>query len=151
VIAKSLRNYLCITSLLGCKKSRSRIKHRIGHNWFVTDIYRSAVMQKQLLRLPHVQEVVGLSRSEIYRLISIGRFPRPVPLGERARAWDSDEIQGWVQSRINARTETIRTSEWICVVIELQSAARKRAWLSRLKKRVHILGADAHNTRQNSV
>jgi len=58
---------------------------------------------KQLLRLPQVQEIVGLSRSEIYRLISLSRFPRPVPLGERARAWDSDEIREWVQSRINAR------------------------------------------------
>jgi prophage regulatory protein len=58
---------------------------------------------KSLLRLPEVRRRVGLSRSEIYRLISLGRFPRGVPLGERIRAWDSDEIQIWIQARIDAR------------------------------------------------
>ena len=58
---------------------------------------------KQLLRLPQVKQAVGLSRSEIYRLIALGRFPRPVPLGDRARAWHSDEVSAWIQSRIDAR------------------------------------------------
>lgn len=60
-------------------------------------------MQKQLLRLPDVRRTVGLSRSEIYRLISLGRFPAPVPLGERIRAWDNDEVQEFVRERIAAR------------------------------------------------
>ncbi len=60
-------------------------------------------MPKQLIRLPQVRQQVGLSRSEIYRLISLGRFPRGIPLGERARAWDADEIEAWIQSRIDAR------------------------------------------------
>ena len=60
-------------------------------------------MQKQLLRLPDVRRTVGLSRSEIYRLISLGKFPRAVPLGERIRAWDADEVQAWVRERIDAR------------------------------------------------
>jgi prophage regulatory protein len=50
-----------------------------------------------------VRKTVGLSRSEIYRLMALGRFPLPVPLGERARAWDSDEVQAWIASRIAAR------------------------------------------------
>ena len=58
---------------------------------------------KQLIRLPQVRQAVALSRSEIYRLISLSRFPRPVPLGERAVAWDNDEIQTWVRERIAAR------------------------------------------------
>lgn len=60
-------------------------------------------MPKFLLRRKEVQQRVGLSRSEVYRLIGLQRFPRPVPLGERAVAWDSDEIDGWIQQRINAR------------------------------------------------
>lgn len=60
-------------------------------------------MTKQLLRLPQVREAVGLSRSEIYRLIALHRFPQPIPLGERARAWVADEIEEWVRGRINAR------------------------------------------------
>ena len=60
-------------------------------------------MAKFLLRRKQVQERVGLSRSEIYRLIALGRFPRPVPLGERIRAWDSLEIDSWIEGRIQAR------------------------------------------------
>ena len=63
----------------------------------------NTVMEKRLLRLPQVREAVGLSRSEIYRLIKLGRFPRNVPLGERVRAWDGDEIQAWVRERIASR------------------------------------------------
>jgi prophage regulatory protein len=60
-------------------------------------------MSKQLIRLPQVRQTVGFSRSEIYRLIALGRFPKPCPLGERAVAWDFDEIQQFVNERIAAR------------------------------------------------
>ncbi|MEK6210785.1 MAG: AlpA family phage regulatory protein [Pseudomonadota bacterium] len=60
-------------------------------------------MAKILLRRKQVQERVNLSRSELYRLMGVGRFPRSIPLGERARAWDADEIEAWIQARIAAR------------------------------------------------
>ena len=60
-------------------------------------------MAKFLLRRKQVQERIGLSRSELYRLIALGRFPRPVPLGERVRAWDADEIEAWIAARIAER------------------------------------------------
>lgn len=63
-------------------------------------------MAKQLCRLPRVREIVALSRSEIYRLIALGKFPKPIPLGERAVAWDVDEIETWVRSRIDLRGRT---------------------------------------------
>jgi prophage regulatory protein len=62
-----------------------------------------AIMEKKLIRLPQVRLMVGLSRSQIYLLISRGDFPRPVPLGARAVAWDNDEIQVWVRKCIEAR------------------------------------------------
>lgn len=62
-------------------------------------------MERQLLRLPDVRRIVGLSRSEIYRRISLGQFPQSVPLGERVRAWDSREIAQFVEQRIAARDE----------------------------------------------
>jgi prophage regulatory protein len=61
-------------------------------------------MAKILLRRKQVQERIGLSRSELYRQIALGRFPRPIPLGERIRAWDADEVEQWIRSRIEART-----------------------------------------------
>lgn len=58
---------------------------------------------RMLLRLPDVRRIVGLSKSEIYRRISLGQFPKPCPLGDRLRAWDSLEITRFVEERIAAR------------------------------------------------
>jgi prophage regulatory protein len=56
-----------------------------------------------LERLPKVKTRSALSRSEIYRRIALGTFPAPVKLGERASAWDSREIDAWINGRIAAR------------------------------------------------
>ena len=44
-----------------------------------------------------------MSRSEIYRLIKLGRFPQPVPLGARIVAWNESEIEEFVQGKLAAR------------------------------------------------
>lgn len=56
-----------------------------------------------LERLPQVKARTGLSRSEIYRRIALGDFPRPIKLGERASAWSAAEIDAWIAERIAAR------------------------------------------------
>jgi prophage regulatory protein len=61
------------------------------------------MVEKRLIRLPEVRQTCGLSRSEIYRLIGLGRFPRSVPLGERVVAWNAEEVQSWVEEKIAAR------------------------------------------------
>jgi prophage regulatory protein len=55
---------------------------------------------KTLLRLPQVRQIVPLSRSEIYRRIASGKFPKPIKLGERVVAWDFDEVQAYVREKI---------------------------------------------------
>lgn len=56
-----------------------------------------------LMRLPSVEAKTGLSKSEIYRRIKLGTFPRPFKLGVRAVAWPSATIDSWVQSLIQAQ------------------------------------------------
>lgn len=56
-----------------------------------------------LIRLPGVIARTGLSRSTLYRLASLGQFPRPIKLGERSSAWNSTEIDAWIADRIAAR------------------------------------------------
>ena len=56
-----------------------------------------------LERLPAVKARTGMSRSEIYRRIALGDFPRPIKLGERASAWPEHEVTAWIVSRIAAR------------------------------------------------
>ncbi|WP_297477417.1 AlpA family phage regulatory protein [Ferrovum sp.] len=56
-----------------------------------------------LLRLPQVRQMCGLSRSEIYRRMGLGEFPKNFSLGgARARAvcWNSEEIENWIADRI---------------------------------------------------
>lgn len=55
-----------------------------------------------LLRLPDVRSQTGLSRSEIYRRMAAGRFPRPVKVGPNISAWNSREIDQWVAEVIDA-------------------------------------------------
>ncbi len=57
----------------------------------------------RIMRLTEVIQTTGLARSSIYSRMSEGSFPRPVPLGARSVGWVSEEIQDWVESRIQER------------------------------------------------
>lgn len=57
----------------------------------------------RIMRLTEVIQTTGLARSSIYSRMSEGNFPRPVPLGARSVGWVSEEIQDWVESRIQER------------------------------------------------
>ncbi len=57
-----------------------------------------------IYRLPKVKAVTGLSRSTIYAEVAKGKFPAPVPLTDEGRAvgWDSNAVDAWVASRVQA-------------------------------------------------
>lgn len=57
---------------------------------------------KTFLRLPEVLNRTGLSRSSVYAKISTHNFPSPIKLGPRAVGWIADEVDGWIQCRIDA-------------------------------------------------
>ena len=57
-------------------------------------------MTHSILRLPGVRKTVGLSRSQIYLLMSAGKFPASISLGDRAVGWVEAEIQEWLVDRI---------------------------------------------------
>ena len=54
----------------------------------------------QILRLPDVMKMTGLSRSTIYVAISQDVFPKQVHLGPRSVGWLKREIDEWVKQRI---------------------------------------------------
>lgn len=62
----------------------------------------------RLMRLPEVMDQVGISRSTIYLYIQRGEFPAPVKLGSRSVAWNSEDIDAWIQDRI----ANSRPAEW---------------------------------------
>ena len=69
--------------------------------------------QKRFIRLPEVLSRTGYGRTSIYRKMEDGSFPRSVKLGgppidpnvfdSRAIAWIEDEVEQWIESRIDER------------------------------------------------
>ncbi len=57
---------------------------------------------KSLLRLPIVIKRTGLPRTTVYELIKDSDFPKPIRLTMRSVAWNSEDIDSWIESRINS-------------------------------------------------
>jgi len=53
----------------------------------------------RFLRLPEVIHLIGLSRSQIYKMIEQGTFPAPILLSRRAVAWLDRDIHQWMSLR----------------------------------------------------
>jgi prophage regulatory protein len=53
------------------------------------------------IRLPEVQHLTGLSKAQIYALISQAQFPRQIKLGTgnkvRSSAWVESQVRQWMQ------------------------------------------------------
>ena len=61
-------------------------------------------MHDRLLRCCQVEEITGMSRSSIYRLMKSGEFPPRVKVGPAAVRWRESDITAWVESRPEARS-----------------------------------------------
>ena len=75
------------------------------------------VRQKRFIRLPEVLSRTGFGRTSIYRKMEEGTFPKCLKLGgpikdhtkfdSRAIAWIEDEIEKWVEDRIEDRNSAL--------------------------------------------
>ena len=54
----------------------------------------------RLIRLPQVLEIYPKSRSALYADMAAGKFPQSVSIGDRAVAWDLDEVLARVDELI---------------------------------------------------
>tara|TARA_B110000438_G_C15346673_1_gene450296 strand:- start:31 stop:237 length:207 start_codon:yes stop_codon:yes gene_type:complete len=59
----------------------------------------------KVLKVKEVAEEINVSVPQVYKLVSLGRFPKPIKLGERGSGWLTSEIDDWLQSRVDARDE----------------------------------------------
>lgn len=59
----------------------------------------------RLLRLPSVKYRTGLSKSEVYRRVQVGTFPKPIKVGSRAVAWIESDIDAWIANCIDQGRE----------------------------------------------
>ena len=74
--------------------------------------------QKRFIRLPEVLSRTGYGRTTIYRKMEDGSFPSSVKLDgrppknpeafdSRAIAWIEDEVEQWIESRIEERDSSL--------------------------------------------
>lgn len=52
----------------------------------------------RMLRLPTVLDRVPFSKTEIYRRVRTGEFPKPISIGVRAVAWLESDIDQYIQN-----------------------------------------------------
>jgi prophage regulatory protein len=58
--------------------------------------FAAARVQDRLLRLKEVQQIVGLGKTFIYRLIGSGQFPAPYKPAENVARWSENEVNAWL-------------------------------------------------------
>ncbi len=59
--------------------------------------------QSQIIRLKEVKAMTGLSRTTIYRFMSINEFPKQIKLGPKSSGWLIDEVDEWIKRQIQIR------------------------------------------------
>jgi prophage regulatory protein len=70
------------------------------------EVPQAVQYELRILRRREVEQTVGLSRSALYRRISAGSFPRPIPIsGGRAVGWLASEVQEFCARCVAQRDE----------------------------------------------
>ena len=57
------------------------------HSWSV---------MSRILKVKQVAAEINVSVAQVYKLVSLGRFPKPIKLGERGSGWLTTEIDTWL-------------------------------------------------------
>lgn len=60
-------------------------------------------MPDRLLPTSVVLDRICISKTELYRRINNGEFPRPVPVGRQRIAFLEAEVSDWIAARVKAR------------------------------------------------
>ena len=60
------------------------------------------MVSKTIWRLPEVMARTGLPRSTVYHKMSLDEFPQSINLGLRSVGWISEQVEEWIQDRIDA-------------------------------------------------
>ena len=61
------------------------------------------IASNRLLSLEQVRHLIPYSASQIYRLEQQDRFPRQLRIGPNRVAWLENEVNNWLQQRIDDR------------------------------------------------
>jgi prophage regulatory protein len=57
----------------------------------------------RVITMRDLYDYVALRRTQIEKLVAEGRFPKPIKISDRRKAWLESEVQAWLAERIAAR------------------------------------------------
>ena len=57
-------------------------------------------MKENLIRLREAMKITGFGRSQIYKLINIGEFPKQIQISPGSVAWLESELETWMKEQI---------------------------------------------------
>ena len=60
---------------------------------------------KELLRVPQVLKRVGMSRAQLYKLVSLGEFPRQIRICQKISVWLSSDVDQWIDRQVQSALE----------------------------------------------
>jgi prophage regulatory protein len=53
----------------------------------------------RLIRTKEVLEILGVSRSTLWRMVRAGRFPKPIAISTWASGYLDEDVRAWPQAR----------------------------------------------------
>lgn len=63
--------------------------------------------ESTLLSMKRVLEIVPVSKTQLYRMIDTGEFPKQVPIGRQRVAFLGAEVDAWFENRLRLRDEGV--------------------------------------------
>lgn len=94
--------FMELDKLFGLSRESAAAPKRRGPKKVVAQ-HVPAVPLEDIMRLPDVMRVVGLSRPSIYRMVGLGEFPQQVKMGSASVGWVRSEIAAWIEERKGLR------------------------------------------------
>ena len=70
-----------------------------------------ATQLELFIRLHEVRARVGLSKSQIYKLIDLDQFPKQIKLGRKMSLWSALEIEEWAKEKIKQRDKELEDEQ----------------------------------------
>lgn len=59
--------------------------------------------EKPLLTRDDVKKMLGVkSQQTVYTYMELHGFPKPIQIGLRSKRWIAEEVESWIQTRIEA-------------------------------------------------
>lgn len=61
----------------------------------------------RLLPTHAVLDRIAISRTQLYRLINAGQFPKPLPVGQHRVAFLESEVSAWIDEKARLREQGV--------------------------------------------